>query len=112
MAREAGHHQDGEQVSADARLVAPGSVPVVASPASGPALESSSASAREPGATGGQAPPPRELADYPQVMTPIEVAEILRLRKSTVYQWVASGRLPAIPLPAGGGRRCVRIARA
>ena len=43
----------------------------------------------------------------PQYMTVAEVAEDLRVARSTVYEWIAAGELPALQL----GRRTYRIYR-
>lgn len=53
------------------------------------------------------------LDELPDVLTPAEVASLLRVGKSIVYAWAKSGQLPSIPLSRDSRRRqCVRFAKA
>ena len=47
----------------------------------------------------------------PRLLTPIEVAGILGIRKSTVYQAVHDGRLPVVRLWKGRRRDLIRFRR-
>ena len=38
------------------------------------------------------------MSTLPQLMTPDEVAEVLRVSKETVLRWARSGKLPSLPL--------------
>lgn len=41
----------------------------------------------------------------PELLTPAEVAALLRVTRRTVYQWITDGRLPAL---RAGGRWRIR----
>ncbi|MBT9143406.1 MAG: putative DNA-binding proteinA [Syntrophomonadaceae bacterium] len=41
-----------------------------------------------------------------KLLTPIEVAEVLKIDRITVYRWIKSGRIPAKRLPGG---RCAQL---
>jgi excisionase family DNA binding protein len=38
------------------------------------------------------------------LLTPLEVAEILRISRSTIYRWIRAGTIPLIRLPSGDVR--------
>lgn len=40
----------------------------------------------------------------PTLLLPVEVAEILRISRSTMYRWIAEGKVPAVRLPSGDVR--------
>lgn len=47
---------------------------------------------------------PSIFSDTPRLLTPGEVAELLRVEPKTVNRWAIEGRIPAVILP-GGHRR-------
>lgn len=40
----------------------------------------------------------------PTLLLPVEAAEILRISPSTMYRWIAAGKVPAFRLPSGDVR--------
>ena len=51
------------------------------------------------------------MGNIPELMTPSEVAEALKVNDETIHRWVREGRLPAIRLPGGGDRGLKRFRR-
>ena len=53
----------------------------------------------------------KERLTMDELLTAKEVAKMLRINLSTVYLWVAQGKLPFVELSQSPNRRCVRFRR-